>query len=39
MSEIYVTTFPCLRGLISFTNNNNNNNNNNMEPLPAMVLY
>jgi len=33
-SEIYVTTFPCLRGLISFSNNNNN-----MEPLPAILLY
>jgi len=33
MSEIDVTTFPCLRRLISFTNNNN------MEPFPAIVLY
>jgi len=33
MSEIYVTTFPCLRGLISFTNNNN------MESLPAIILH
>jgi len=34
MSEIYVTTFPCLIELISFSNSNNN-----METPPAILLY